>query len=65
MSHQKSQGVFQSYYSSVFYGNCTFQSPKYFIHDKALLTVLQNVKTALNVNVTDYYEYHKLYIQKT
>lgn len=66
MSHQKSQGVFPVIlFRSVFYRTVPFSHTKYFIHDKALLTVLQNVKTALNVNVTDYYEYHKLYIQKT
>lgn len=67
MSHQKSQGVFPVIsFRSVFYQNVSFSHTKHFIHDKALLTVLQNVKTALNVNaVTDYYEYHKLHIQKT
>lgn len=67
MSHQKSQGVFPVIlFRSVFYRTVPFSHTKYFIHDKALLTVLQNVRTALNVNVvTDYYEYHKLYIQKT
>lgn len=67
MSHQKSQGVFPVIlFRSVFYRTVSFSHTKHFIHDKALLTVLQNLRTALNVNVgTDYYEYHKLHIQKT
>lgn len=67
MFHQKSQGVFPVIlFRSVFYQIVSFSHTNHFIHDKALLTVLQNVRTARNVNVaTDYYEYHKLHIQKT
>lgn len=65
MSHQKSQAVFPvTYFRSVFYQIVSFSHTNHSIQYKALLTVLQNISTASNVNVVpDYYEYHKIHFR--
>lgn len=68
MAHQKSQvRFFQSHNLEVLSVKSHLSvTPNILFITKALLILLQNLRTASNIKVvTDYYEYNKLYIQKT